>query len=54
MNTAFKNHENLKMIFKPTKDKIPKEQSSNIIYSVPNRSNETVPEKQIERTQKQH
>ena len=24
-----------KMIFKPTKDKIPKEQSSNIVYSVP-------------------
>ena len=40
INTAFKNHKNLKMIFKPTKDKIPKEQSSNIVYSVPCKGND--------------
>ena len=40
INTAFKNQKNLKMIFTPTKDKIPKELSSNIVYSIPCKGND--------------
>ena len=40
INTTFKNDKNLKMIFKSTKDKILKEQSSNIVYSVPCKGND--------------
>ena len=40
LKTAYKNQKNLKMIFKPTKDKIPKELSSNIVYSVPCKGND--------------
>ena len=35
INIAFKNHKSLKMIFKPTKDRLKKEKLSNIVYSIP-------------------
>ena len=38
-NTAFKNHENFKMIFKSIKDRLKKEQLSNIVYSIPCKDN---------------
>ena len=39
INIAFKNHKSLKMIFKPTKDRLKKEQLSNIVYSIPCKDN---------------
>ena len=39
INTAFKNQKNPNMIFKQTKDKLPIEQDSNIVYSVPCKGN---------------
>ena len=39
INTAFKNHKSLKMIFKSTKDRLKKKQLSNIVYSIPCKDN---------------
>ena len=39
INTALKNYKSLKMIFKSTKDRLKKEQLSNIVYSIPCKDN---------------
>ena len=39
INIAYKNHKSLKMIFKPTKNRLKKEQLSNIVYSIPCKDN---------------